>query len=43
MTIKSHHTLLMTGAAGGLGQLMRERLKANCEVLRLSDVSPMAV
>jgi uronate dehydrogenase len=42
MTIKSHHTLLMTGAAGGLGQLMRERLKANCEVLRLSDVSPMA-
>lgn len=42
MTIKSHHTLLMTGAAGGLGQAMRARLKANCEVLRLSDVSPMA-
>ena len=42
MTIQSHHTLLMTGAAGGLGQVMRERLKANCEVLRLSDVSPMA-
>ncbi len=42
MTIQSHHTLLMTGAAGGLGQVMRERLKANCAVLRLSDVSPMA-
>lgn len=38
----SHHTILMTGAAGGLGQVMRPRLKANCEVLRLSDVSPMA-
>lgn len=42
MTIPSHHTLLMTGAAGGLGQAMRPRLKANCAVLRLSDVSPMA-
>ena len=42
MTIQSHHTLLMTGAAGGLGQAMRPRLKANCAVLRLSDVSPMA-
>jgi uronate dehydrogenase len=38
----SHHSILMTGAAGGLGQVMRPRLKANCEVLRLSDVSPMA-
>eukprot|EP01032_Pedospumella_encystans_P028222 gene28222-31880_t len=37
MTIKVHHTLLMTGAAGGLGTAMRDRLKANCEVLRLSD------
>ncbi len=37
MTIKVHHTLLMTGAAGGLGTALRERLKANCEVLRLSD------
>eukprot|EP01031_Cornospumella_fuschlensis_P051435 gene51435-62901_t len=27
----------MTGAAGGLGTAMRDRLKANCEVLRLSD------
>jgi uronate dehydrogenase len=42
MTIKSHHTLLMTGAAGGLGQAMRARLKANCDVLRLSDIGAMA-
>jgi len=42
MTIQTHHTLLMTGAAGGLGQAMRERLKANCSVLRLSDIGAMA-
>ena len=41
MTIQSHHRLLMTGAAGGLGQAMRTRLKANCAVLRLSDLSDM--
>lgn len=34
----SHHRLLLTGAAGGLGQALRGRLKANCQVLRLSDV-----
>jgi len=37
MMSKSHPKLLLTGAAGGLGQALRERLKANCEVLRLSD------
>ena len=37
MTIKVHDTLLLTGAAGGLGQALRERLKANCNILRLSD------
>lgn len=37
MTIKLHQRLLLTGAAGGLGVALRERLKANCEVLRLSD------
>ncbi len=41
MTIRSHHALLMTGAAGGLGRAMRQRLKANCEVLRLSDIGEM--
>ncbi len=40
MTIKLHKKLLLTGAAGGLGQALRDRLKANCSVLRLSDVKP---
>jgi uronate dehydrogenase len=31
----------MTGAAGGLGKVMRQRLKANCDILRLSDLSAM--
>lgn len=43
MTIKSHNRILMTGAAGGLGQAMRERLKANCAVLRLSDRAGLGV
>lgn len=33
--------LLLTGAAGGLGRVLRPRLKAYCEHLRLSDISPM--
>ena len=37
MAIKTHSTILMTGAAGGLGVALRNRLKANCDVLRLSD------
>ena len=37
MTIRVHERLLLTGAAGGLGQALRARLKANCRVLRLSD------
>lgn len=41
MTIKVHHTLLMTGAAGGLGTALRDRLKANCDVLRISDRSDL--
>ncbi|MDY7577107.1 NAD(P)-dependent oxidoreductase [Herbaspirillum sp. RTI4] len=35
--MKSHGTLLLTGAAGALGKQLRHRLKANCDVLRLSD------
>ncbi len=42
MTLVAHSTLLMTGAAGGLGRALRPRLKANCQVLRLSDIAPMA-
>lgn len=38
MTIKVHEKILLTGAAGGLGKALRQRLKANCAVLRLSDV-----
>ena len=37
MTFRTHQKLLLTGAAGGLGQALRQRLKANCSVLRLAD------
>ncbi len=37
MTTKVHNRILLTGAAGGLGTALRDRLKANCNVLRLSD------
>ena len=37
MTIKAQQKILLTGAAGGLGQALRERLKENCTTLRLSD------
>ena len=37
MTIRSHNRILLTGAAGGLGQALRPRLKAHCNVLRSSD------
>ena len=33
--------LLLTGAAGGLGRVLRPRLKAYCDVLRLSDLSDL--
>ncbi len=33
--------LLLTGAAGGLGRELRPRLKACCQVLRLSDVADL--
>jgi len=34
--------LLLTGAAGGLGQVLRPRLKRLCRVLRVSDIATMA-
>jgi len=34
-------TLLLTGAAGGLGRVLRERLRPFARVLRLSDIAPM--
>jgi uronate dehydrogenase len=36
------HRLLLTGAAGGLGLVLRDRLPAFAEVLRVSDIAPMA-
>ena len=33
--------LLLTGAAGGLGRVLRPRLKAYCDVLRLSDLAEL--
>ncbi|ODA18791.1 NAD-dependent dehydratase, partial [Achromobacter xylosoxidans] len=36
------HRLLLTGAAGNLGQVLRPRLKAFANVLRVSDVAAMA-
>lgn len=35
------HRLLLTGAAGGLGKVLRERLRPFAEVLRLSDIAGM--
>ena len=43
MTIKVHEKLLLTGAAGGLGRALRQRLKANCHILRLSDCRDMGL
>lgn len=33
--------LLLTGAAGGLGKVLRERLRGYAQIIRLSDISPM--
>ncbi|MDB5875001.1 MAG: NAD-dependent dehydratase [Ramlibacter sp.] len=33
--------LLLTGAAGGLGKVLRESLKPDAEMIRLSDLAPM--
>jgi len=41
VTIKLHQKLLLTGAAGGLGKVLRQRLKENCDLLRLSDVQEL--
>ena len=36
------HRILLTGAGGGLGKVLRERLRPYAEILRLSDISAMA-
>lgn len=42
MYMKTHHRILLTGAAGGLGKVLRLSLKANCNVLRVSDISELS-
>lgn len=46
MTQSSAHTpfnrLLLTGAAGGLGKVLRESLRPCAKILRLSDIAEMA-
>ncbi|MEY4294604.1 MAG: hypothetical protein RLY82_292 [Pseudomonadota bacterium] len=37
MSILSHNRILLTGAAGGLGQALRPKLKTNCKILRSAD------
>ena len=39
--MKTHHRILLTGAAGGLGVVLRTALAANCSVLRVSDLAPL--
>jgi uronate dehydrogenase len=36
------HRILLTGAAGGLGKVLRERLRPFAEILRLSDIAAIA-
>lgn len=36
------HRLLLTGAAGGLGKVLRDSLKPSAEILRLSDIASLA-
>ena len=41
-TVLRFPRLLLTGAAGGLGRVLRPRLKACCDVLRVSDLAPLS-
>src|SRR3546814_10700178 len=34
--------LLLTGAAGGLGKVLREKLQPYARIIRLSDIAPLA-
>jgi uronate dehydrogenase len=40
-TLPSLGRLLLTGAAGGLGRVLRPRLRPRCTLLRVSDLAPM--
>lgn len=39
---KPFNRILLTGAAGGLGQILREALHTHAAIVRSSDISPMA-
>lgn len=39
---KPFNRILLTGAAGGLGQILRETLQAHADIVRATDISPMA-
>ncbi|AKS09115.1 NAD-dependent epimerase/dehydratase family protein [Pseudomonas trivialis] len=39
---KPFRRILLTGAAGGLGQILREALHTHADIVRSSDISPMA-
>ena len=41
-TKKPFKRLLLTGAAGGLGKVLRERLRPFARTLRLSDIAALA-
>ena len=41
-TAKKIERLLITGAAGALGQVLRQSLKPHVQSMRLSDIAPMA-
>lgn len=41
MPPERYHRLLLTGAAGGLGTVLRERLRPFADILRVSDNAPM--
>ena len=38
---KPFHRILLTGAVGGLGKILREKLKPWADIIRLSDISDM--
>ncbi|MFO2463517.1 NAD(P)-dependent oxidoreductase [Pseudomonas sp. 15FMM2] len=38
---KPFNRILLTGAAGGLGQILRETLQAHATIIRSTDISPM--
>jgi uronate dehydrogenase len=43
MTDSRFNRLLLTGAAGGLGKVLRQRLKPFCATLRLSDIADLGI